>query len=344
MARDKGSQVASRLDAFRAAQAQARIENGTAQVGPVIAGGPVPSGAPTRVPAGAESSSLAGARAETGGAGPVPGTISYSRGEGDHEGRSGRVGDPGEFFEHSYMWEILHHTSPVRPWVFLSGMAALVVGTMGMIGEWYGVLGHAAQMPEATVATIAVLIGIVVLWQRRVGTPRRVAQLSAIVGALLIGLFSFGAAKSVVLHGKVYAATSITARSWALSHEMRSDIEKVGSFDVVLSYPYALGETHYLELAPGVTTLQGLAQSWAGVNAGSLPNYRFIKVAQDLATAASYGANALTDQQQYLSQDDTAARDLAKTARENMDYYLSKARSALSGVDNYYGFSNGSGK
>lgn len=311
MARDKGDQVASRLAAFRAAQEAARADAGgyssPVQDIPPEPAGKIRKSAPVVEPEAVFS-------------------VEYTPRE---RGR--------------FIKDILEYSQPVAPWIFVLGAFLWIVACIGVVGEWYGVLGHATMWAEAAAGSFVLVAGLVALWQRRGGTTFRAQIVVSVVGLLIVGMFSLGAVRSVVLHGRVYAATSTTARSWTMAHQMYEQVGVLEGYSKLLGYPYAVGETHILEISPGISQLQSIAQSWANTTPGSLPSYRFIRAAQDLSTAASYGANALTDQQQYLSQDDQAANLLAKTAKSSMNYYIDRALVDLGEIANHYGFSLGSG-
>jgi hypothetical protein len=119
---------------------------------------------------------------------------------------------------------------------------------------------------------------------------------------------------------------------------MVSQLQIIARYNVVLGYPYAEGEAHYGELASGISALQVLVNEWANPNGSNVPNYRFIPAAQDLDAAAAYGVGALTDQQQYLSTDDTDSQALAVTARTNMDENAQAALTVLRSIARHYRF------
>jgi hypothetical protein len=142
----------------------------------------------------------------------------------------------------------------------------------------------------------------------------------------------------VVINGKVYAVTSVTARSWNLSHQMLSQIQLIKRYSDILGYPYAEGEAHYSELAAGISALQAIVNEWADPNGGNVPNYRFISAGRELDAAAAYGVGALTDQQQYLSTDDTDSQQLAAEARNNMNENCKAAERSLQAIALRYHF------
>ena len=224
------------------------------------------------------------------------------------------------------------------PWGFFFGVvvfcAALITGIAGGLP----VLGHGASLGFCGGGVVVALLAAVWVWQRRDVVKRKTLALSAVCAALLVVLFFLGASTSVVLNGKVYAVTSVTARSWHLSHQMVSQLQLISQYNVVLGYPYAEGEAHYDELATGISSLQTLVNEWANPNGGDVPNYRFIAAATDLDAAAAYGVSALTDQQQYLSTDDTDSQSLAAAARVNMDENAQAALKSLQKIARHYHF------
>lgn len=225
-----------------------------------------------------------------------------------------------------------------NPWGFFFGVAVFVASVIVGISGGLPVLGHGVSWAFCGGSAAVALLAGIWIWQRRAVVTKKASALSAICVVVVLSLFSWGASTSVVLDGKVYAVTSVTARSWQLSHQMVSQLQIIARYNVVLGYPYAEGEAHYGELASGISALQVLVNEWANPNGSNVPNYRFIPAAQDLDAAAAYGVGALTDQQQYLSTDDTDSQALAVTARTNMDENAQAALTVLRSIARHYRF------
>lgn len=164
--------------------------------------------------------------------------------------------------------------------------------------------------------------------------------LKVVVGVLLLaGIFSVGAANSLVLHGHVYASTSVTARAYGLRSELRGDLGRIVSYDRLLAYSISDARGHYNEYAPALSDLQSLNTKWSTYPQDSLPDGQFISVIHDVAVAANYGASAMSAKQQLLVVDtDVQLSAQVQQGRNTMAQAAYQATQGLDAIDYKFGF------
>jgi len=225
-------------------------------------------------------------------------------------------------------------------WVFYLVLVVVTLGAWATIGAGYPVLGHGWRLVEAGGGSVAVAVGLWWLWDRRETPSSRGLLISGAASLLLSALFVVGSVHSVVLGGKVYAATSKTAQVWIFSHQLLRDFDKLAAYDKLLGYSQVDAQAHFSEYQPAQTDLQNLVNELGAINLGQLPDPGLITVVNDLKSAANYGADGLGAKYQLLQvTTDAQLTAQVESDRGTMDSMTISAWQALTPVTQRYGFS-----
>jgi hypothetical protein len=162
----------------------------------------------------------------------------------------------------------------------------------------------------------AVLIAAVVLAhreRRRVNqTMRRVALGVSIA---ITGLVGLGNATQLVLDGEPVLVTSDEARAHALVGEIYDDIMAMGVHDELLAISQPDARARYNDYEPAARDLRKIANRWARVDFGSLPDPDLIEILQHLKSGATSGAIALELRYQIIAEPDYRAEAAMNDAR-----------------------------
>lgn len=185
------------------------------------------------------------------------------------------------------------------------GAIAIVVLFMLTLTSFTSLAGSSPNTLLLIVA-ILVLVGAAYALVRYL-RPTPVLLLSTAVAVLLIlSLFTYGLANSVVINGKVYWAGSKTAQVDKLTLRLNTAIAQIESYDVLLTYSVPKARSHFGSYTTAIDSVGALLTYWGNYPLTGLPDPGFVDVINNITAAASAdagtgtGNGALPDKEQYV--------------------------------------------
>lgn len=175
-------------------------------------------------------------------------------------------------------------------------------------------------------------------WQRRAAFGRRAAAAVVAGGCVVVALFVWGAATSVVIDGRVYANSSETARAWHLSVQARSDMYRLMEIDTLLSLDVAAARARYSEFEPATSELRSMSARWANHDPAEVPAPGYVDVTQAMAAASHWGAEALEGRRELLTQADVRLETEVRAAQDAMRDQVLTAGQLTVALSDLYGF------
>lgn len=220
-----------------------------------------------------------------------------------------------------------------------------VAGVVGVVAAIIAVIGGGTPLwrPEWNLMWVAggVIVTSVsawVAWPRRFGFGSRVSVGIVTAGVAVLVLFTWGAATSVVIDGRVYSNTSDTAQAWDLSIRARQDLFRMQEIDTLLSLDTAAARARYAEFDPAISELRRMSAWWAALEPDDVPAPGYVDVARAMATASHWGAEATFARQSLLTQPDVRLETAMRNAQDTMRAQWRIAGELTVGLSDLYGF------
>lgn len=208
---------------------------------------------------------------------------------------------------------------PRRPrWRFW--VAAAVAGSWLWAGwQLYGplVAGRFAPVPLAAAWTVAA-VAARFAWRWREAVGRRVQLVAAATVLVVSALLVVGTATSVVVDGRVPAASSQTAQVAKLTEQIVADLEHIRSYDEMMRLDDSRARARARQFEAGSDTLEALAIEYRELADAGLPAEEFEPVVDQVAVAADFGARTLDGRSDLVVQYD--ARLEQKVTRWHTTY------------------------
>lgn len=200
-----------------------------------------------------------------------------------------------------------------RPeWFYAAIVAAVVATSSGVLAlaipygwPWY-----------ATVGTFSV--GGFVSWvsvRLQHHVSKRASAISYVVATTMVALLSIGAVTQLVLNGRPVLETSGNAKAHALVSDMYQDIIRMGRYDELLVIEQPDARARYNDYEPAARELRKVANRWARIDLGGLPDPDLIEIIQHLKAGATAGATAMELRYQTITEPDTRAEALMNEER-----------------------------
>ena len=195
----------------------------------------------------------------------------------------------------------------------------------------------------------AVLLGVGLAGYSLVRYLRPTFFLSLVTGlsiALVVTVFTYGLANSVVISGKIYWDGSKTARTYNLDQNLTSAINEIRGYDVLLTYTVPEARSHFTEYTHAITAVETLLTYWGGYHFNQAPDPGFVDVINNLTAAANADVGngttggALSDMYAYAanSYTNTALAAAIVTERATVIDALSTANVDLNAIATKYHF------
>ena len=228
----------------------------------------------------------------------------------------------------------------IRGWVFFIAVAVWLVGGILTVESGAAVLGHSWRLGILVPGGLVTMIGAWVLLHLGANQGRKRRRIAIVLASVVLSVAALGIASSVVVNGRVVAATSTTAAVYRTAQEYADDFRLLQQAEHVTNYSAA-------DLQANVNQIQPLINRLAAMNASvgvATPPVRTLwVVAQDLKTASFYAGEALTGELQLANTTDSAlAAQLANqvaTASQSMQTSRDRAFFELDNATQPYGFS-----
>ncbi len=183
------------------------------------------------------------------------------------------------------------------------------------------VLGHSWQATRTggIAGLAAVAGGVLTVLAARRHRPRAIMP-AVVTLTVLMAIFTIGAANTVVVDGRVLAATSPAAQVLTWSAGYTDDLRAVFAVDELLELEDAEARARRGEYPTAISRMRQVSAAWA--DRTGAPDPRLDGLAGRLATAAHFAAEALARREALLTSPDSA---LSAQLAANRNAFIAEA-------------------
>lgn len=135
--------------------------------------------------------------------------------------------------------------------------------------------------------------------------PGRSKVVAVSIMTSVVVLTAIGSLTQLRIDGAPIWALSDEAKAHSVVKDLYKDISSMGKYDDLIAASQADARTKYNSYEPAARELRAVANKWARVNLGDLPDSDLIEVVQHVKTAATFGAEALDLRYYLITQPDS---------------------------------------
>lgn len=237
-------------------------------------------------------------------------------------------------------------TRPARQHAYVPRLGPFVLACVisllifaGTEGAGAAVLSHPSNPLVLGVGSLLLLAGLGACWWTARGLSRRVVIVTVAVCLVFASAFTIGSLTSVVLNGKVYLATSTTARADRMSYAMLSDLQYMANADTLLAASPTVARAQYAQYGPTASHLDAISAYWAlqAQQPQNLPSPVFAPIATSMSIAANWAAKAINTQAGLILQPDAIQQQNMQSYRLTFHQEFLQAGQQLGAVAGMYG-------
>jgi len=200
-----------------------------------------------------------------------------------------------------------------RPeWFYAAIVAAIVAGSAGVLAitipygwPWYAIVGSFSVAIGSTWGSV----------QLKHHVAKRAGLISYLVAGAVVALLSVGAVTQLVLDGRPVLETSSDAQAHTIVYDLYQDIMKMGKYDELLVIEQPDARARYNDYEPAARELRKVANRWARIDLGNLPDPDLIEIVQHIKAGATAGAAAVDLRYQIITEPDARAETIMNEER-----------------------------
>lgn len=198
-----------------------------------------------------------------------------------------------------------------KTWFLAGSVVSTISIILGIAGGTPWIISHWDYTVIAIAAVVAIAAYVLAIKQHNF-ISKKLFMITSSIELLLVILTIVGVTNSVVIQGKVYPATSATAKAYRLSVSLRNDIFTLAGYDSLLKASPSKARAQYNLYGIDASNAQAISAKWAAVPVSSLPSPAFAPVIQEVSNAGYWQAKALHAEANYIIQpDSTLANSIA---------------------------------
>jgi hypothetical protein len=185
-----------------------------------------------------------------------------------------------------------------------------VVAVAATAGTWAvgaPVLGHGWQPVAAAPWAAAATLAWVLRWRSPGRGTGRAPRRALVAGALAAAVFAVGTFNTLVIDGRVVAATSAEARTYQLTVELVDHRLEFVDVDELLALPLSEIRPRFRELEPAQRRMESINARWAAVSLESLPDAELAPIVTEARLAAYHAGLALERKRTLMAINDAHA-------------------------------------
>lgn len=171
--------------------------------------------------------------------------------------------------------------------------------------QWYIIVAIATSVGAAAI--------VAYMERHQVSQMARLISLGVSIG--VVSLVGVGNVTQLVLGGEPVLVTSSEAQAHELVGEMYDDIMEMRLHDNLLAISKPDARARYNDYEPAARALRRIANRWARVDLGKLPDPDLIEIVQHLKSGATSGAIAVDLKYQTITEPDDRAERALNEAR-----------------------------
>lgn len=200
------------------------------------------------------------------------------------------------------------------------GKLAIIGGVLLMtifiiLAIWFGapIVGRTWQPAGLVPAVVAWGVGWFVWekWRNSKKVGALVAVACLFIPITLLGTFAWGVASSVQVDGKLYLATSQTAKAYNLLEEIEENREVFIEVDELIKLDPGAAQARFTEYDPLRKKIQAYSDKWSLYDVDGLPSGDFLAVLENARSANYFAGLALESKKTLISaQDERVAAEL----------------------------------